>query len=89
MGISVAAVNSHLNKNFGNNSIREVKFDPADMRKIARYVLDNWTDLPEYSSMDTIRQQLKTLNAQMDFLTKQKVSAKTNLISLLDMTYPG
>lgn len=39
--------------------------------------------------MDMIRQQLKTLNAQMDFFTKQKVSAKTNLISLLDMTYPG
>ena len=25
----------------------------------------------------------------MDFFTKQKVAARTNLISLLDMTYPG
>ena len=25
----------------------------------------------------------------MDFFTKQKVSARTNLISFLDMTYPG
>jgi hypothetical protein len=33
--------------------------------------------------------QLKTLNAQIDFFTKQKAAAKTNLISLLDMTYPG
>ena len=52
-------------------------------------VLDNWTELREYSSMDTTREQLKTLNTQMSFFTNQKVAAKSNLISLLDMTYPG
>ena len=88
-GIFATAVNPHLIKNFGNNSIRKVKSDPADAKKIARYALDNWADLQEYSSMDTTRTQLKTLNAQLDFFTKQKASAKTNLISLLDMTYPG
>ena len=88
-GIFVAAVNPHLIRNFGNNSIRKVKSDPADSRKIARYTLDNWADLREYSPMDNIRTQLKTLNAQMDFFTKQKVAARNNLISLLDMTYPG
>jgi len=88
-GIFISAVNPHLIKNFGNNTIRKVKSDPADAKKIARYTLDNWADLQEYSSMDTTRTQLKTLNAQMDFFTKQKVAAKTNLISLLDMTYPG
>ena len=88
-GIFVSAVNPHLIKNFSNNTIRKVKSDPADSRKIARYTLDNWAELRQYSSMDTTRAQLKTLNAQMDFFMKQKVSAKTNLISLLDMTYPG
>ena len=88
-GIFVTAVNPHLIKNFGNNSIRKVKTDPADAKKIARYTLDNWADLQEYSCMDATRTQLKTLNAQLDFFTKQKASAKTNLISLLDMTYPG
>lgn len=88
-GIFVSAVNPHLIKNFGNNTLRKVKSDPADSRKIARYTLDNWADLRQYSSMDTTRAQLKTLNAQMDFFMKQKVAAKTNLISLLDMTYPG
>lgn len=39
--------------------------------------------------MDTTRTKLKTLNAQLDFFIKQKAAAKTNLISLLDMTYPG
>ena len=88
-GVFVTAVNPHLIKNFGNNSIRKVKSDSADSKKIARYALDNWADLQEYTSMDTTRAQLKTLNAQLDFFTKQKASAKTNLISLLDMTYPG
>lgn len=88
-GIFVSAVNPHLIKNFGNNTIRKVKSDPADSRKIARYALDNWAELREYSDMDTTRTQLKTLNAQMSFFTKQKVAARTNLISLLDMTYPG
>jgi len=88
-GLFVSAVNPHVIKNFGNNTIRKVKSDPADSRKIARYALDNWAELRQYSSMDTTREQLKTLNAQMSFLTKQKVAARTNLISLLDMTYPG
>ena len=88
-GIFASAVNPHLIQNFGTNTLRKVKSDPVDSRKIARYTLDNWTSLRQYSSMDTTREQLKTLNAQMDFFTKQKIAVQTNLISLLDMTYPG
>ena len=88
-GIFVSAVNPHLIKNFGNNTIRKVKTDPADAKKIARYTLDNWASLKEYSGMDAKREQLKTMNAQFDFFMKQKTAAKTNLISLLDNTYPG
>ena len=84
-----SSINPHLIKNFGNNTIRRVKSDPADSRKIVRYALDNRASLRQYSTMDTTRTQLKTLNSQMDFFTKQKVAARTNLISLLDMTYPG
>ena len=39
--------------------------------------------------MDTIRTQLKTLNSQMDFFMVQRTAAMNNLISLLDLTYPG
>ena len=88
-GIFVSAINPHLIKNFGNNTIRKVKTDPADSKKIARYTLDNWDRLQEYSGMDAKREQLKTMNAQFDFFMKQKTAAKTNLISLLDNTYPG
>lgn len=88
-GVFVSAVNPHLIKNFKNNSVRKVKSDPVDAKKIARYTLDNWAELHEYSSMEATREQLKTLNAQLDFFTRQRANAKINLISLLDMTYPG
>ena len=88
-GIFISAVNPKLIKGQKQNTLRKVKSDPADSCKIARYALDNWAELREYSSMDTTREQLKTLNAQFDFFMKQKVAAKTNLISLLDNTYPG
>lgn len=88
-GIFISAINPKLIKGQKTNSLRKVKSDPADARKIARYALDNWAELRQYSSMDTTREQLKTLNSQFDFFMKQKVAAKANLISLLDNTYPG
>ena len=88
-GFFVSAVNPKLIKDYGNNSLRKVKTDKADALKIARYALDNWQDLCQYTSMDTLRNQLKTLNQQFAFYTKQKTASKNNLIALLDMTYPG
>ena len=87
--IFVNMINPRLIKNYGNNTIHKIKSYPVDSKKIARFTLDNWVQLRQYSSMYTTRTQLKTLNAQKDFFTKQKIATKTNLISLLDMTYPG
>lgn len=88
-GIFVCAVNPLLIKEYGNNSLRKVKTDKADSLKIARYGLDNWVELREHTSMDTIRYQLKTMNRQYGLYTKNKVAFKNNLIALLDQTYPG
>lgn len=88
-GVFVCAVNPKLIKDYGNNSLRKVKTDKADSKKIARYGLDNWTELREYSSMDAIRYQLKTMNRQYGLFSKNKTILKNNLISLLDQTYPG
>lgn len=44
-GLFVSVVYPHLIKDFGNNSLRRVKSDPADAGRIARYTLDNWTEL--------------------------------------------
>ena len=90
-GIFVSALNPKLIKlhDSSENPLRKVKSDPADSKKIAQYTLDKWQFLRQHSAMDTIRAQLKTLNTQFDFFMQQKVSLKNNLISLLDMTYPG
>lgn len=87
-GLFVSAVNPKLIKDYGNNSLRKVKTDKADSRKIARYGLDNWVELRQHTPMDTIRYQLKTMNRQYGLYSKTKVSMKNNLISLLDQPFP-
>ncbi len=88
-GLFVSAVNPKLIRDYGNNSLRKVKTDKADSRKIARYGLDNWAELRQYTPMDTIRYQLKTLNRQQAMYSKTRIAMKNNLIALLDQTYPG
>lgn len=90
-GIFVSAVNPSLIKHHDcdENPLRKVKSDSADARKIAKYALDKWEYLRQHSTMDTTRTQLKTLNTQFHFFMQQKVALKNNLISLLDLTYPG
>lgn len=52
----VSAVNPKLIKEYcGGNSLRHVKTDKADARKIAGYALDRWAELRQHTPMDTIR----------------------------------
>lgn len=88
-GLTVSAVNPLLIREYGGNSLRRVKTDKADARKIARYGLDNWAELREYTPMDTIRYQLKTLNRQFHLASKNRTACSNNLVSLLDMSFPG
>lgn len=88
-GFHVSAVNPLLIKEYGANSLRRVKTDKADAVKIARYALDNWADLRDYTPMDTIRYDLKTLNRQFQLASKQRTASSNNLISLLEQSFPG
>ena len=88
-GIFVSAVNPWLIKDFGNDSIRAPKTDKADAKKIARFTLDRWANLRQYSRMDEMRNQLKTMNRQFGFYMDQKTAMKNNLIALLDQSFPG
>ena len=63
-GIFVSAVNPKLIRDFGDESLRAPKTDKADSSKIARFALDRWTKLRQYSPMDETRNQLKTMNRQ-------------------------
>ena len=87
--IFVSTINTKLIKDFDNDSLRKVKSDKADAVKIARYALDKWQNLKQYSLMDELRNQLKTMNRQFGFYMKQKTAMKNNLIGILDQTYPG
>ena len=71
------------------NVLRRVKTDKADAVKIARYALDNWADLRDYTPMDRIRYDLKTLNRQFHLASKQKTATSNNLIALLEQSFPG
>ena len=88
-GLYVSAVNPLLVKEYGNNSLRRVKTDKADARKLARYGLDNWAELREYTPMDEIRYNLKTLNRQFQQASGQRTASVNNLIALLEQSFPG
>lgn len=88
-GLWVSAVNPLLIRNYGDNSLRKVKTDKADAKKIARYALDNWEELRQYTPMDTIRYQLKVLNRQFQLASKNRTACANNLIALLEQSYPG
>ena len=90
-GLFVSAVNPQIINNFQgqDNPLRKVKTDKADSVKIARYTLDSLADLKQYTLMDELRSQLKTMNRQFDFYMKHKTAMKNNLIALIDQTYLG
>ena len=88
-GVFVSAVNPLLIREYGGNSLRRVKTDKADAKKIARYGLDNWAELHEYTPMDVIRYELKTLNRQFHLASKNRTACSNNLVALLDQSFPG
>jgi len=88
-GIYVSVLNPILIHQSGGGSVRKVKSDKKDALKIAKYGLDNWDKLREYTPMETIRQQLKLFSRQYNLYMKTIVSLQNNLISLTDKTFPG
>ena len=89
MGIYVCVLNPIVIKQSGAGSVRKVKSDKKDAIKIAKYGLDNWTKLCEYTPMEATRQQLKLFSRQYNLYMNTAVSLQNNLISLLDKTFPG
>ena len=70
-------------------TVRKVKNDQKDSMKIAKFALDHWTDLREYTPMDAIRQQLKIFSRQYNLYMKSSVALAGNLMSLSDKVFPG
>ena len=88
-GIFVSVVNPKLIKDYGNNTLRKVKTDKADAKKIARYGLEYWDTLLEYTPTEAVRSRLKQISRQLTLYTQMKTQLKNNLIAILDQTFPG
>ncbi|MDR2712915.1 MAG: IS110 family transposase [Clostridiales bacterium] len=89
MGIYVCVLNPIVIKQSGAGSVRKVKSDKKDALKIAKYGIDNWTTLRQYTPTDAVRQQLKLFSRQYNLYMKTSVALQNNLIALLDKTFPG
>ena len=87
--IYVSVVNPMLISGFGGNTLRKPKTDKKDSLKIASYALNYWVDLKEYVPQEDLRKSLKLLNRQYQQASKLKNMMNNNLISLLDLTFPG
>ena len=87
-GLTVCTLNPQFIHNYGNNSIRNVKTDKADVIKITNYGLSHWLSLPVYVPEEDIRRILKAYNRQYTKYIKLKTTLKNNLISLLDQYFP-
>ena len=89
-GIFVSVVNPLVIHNYStDSSVRKVKNDQKDSIKIAKFCLDRWAELREYTPMDALRQQLKLISRQYDLYMKTRVTLENNLISLTDKVFPG
>lgn len=87
--IFVSVVNPVLISDFGGNTLRKPKTDKKDSLKIASYALSYWVDLKEYVPQEDLRKSLKLLNRQYQQASKLKTMMNNNIISLLDLTFPG
>lgn len=89
-GIFVSVVNPLAIHGYcSGGTVRKVKNDQKDSLKIAKFALDHWTDLREYTPMDAVRQQLKIFSRQYNLYMKSSVALQNNLISLTDKVFPG
>jgi transposase len=88
-GIFVSVVNPMLISDFGGNTLRRPKTDQKDAVKLALYALAYWLDLKQYEPQEDLRKSLKMLNRQYQFAIKQQTMLNNNLISQLDLTFPG
>lgn len=80
-GIFVSVVNPLVIHGYcSGGTVRKVKNDRKDSLKIAKFALDHWVDLREYTPMDAARQQLKIFSRQYNLYMKSRVALQSNLI---------
>lgn len=88
-GIFVCVVNAWVIKQYNVNHMRRAKTDKKDSMKLAAFCIDCWLELVEYRPEEDIRRDLKLLNRQYQLNIKTQTQVRLNLISQLELTFPG
>ncbi len=88
-GVAIVALNPLLVNEFGGGTLRKVKTDKADAKKIAQYGLTwGWQCIPSVAEEPT-RATLKAVSRQYAFFTKQKTAQRNHLHALSERVFPG
>ena len=87
-GLYVSTVNAKEIYNYDKDTLRKVKTDKADARKIAKYGIAKWEELRQYEPEEDVRRQLKDYGRQYAFYSRMKTMQKNNLDALLEKTFP-
>ena len=88
-GIFVCCVNSLRMKKYCAQSLRGVKSDKIDSKKIASYGITYWHELVAVIPVGDTYNELRTLSRQYYQFTSLVVKSKVNLSNLLDQVMPN
>lgn len=88
-GIWVSILNPIITNKFAKNSLRNVKTDRIDSKKIATYRLMYWDTLSCSPQFGEIFDELRTYSRQYYQYLSLRIKARINLTTTLDYTMPG
>ena len=87
--IFTAVINPYQMKQYRAQGLRRVKTDKADSMVIAKYGLDNWTELKDYVKSEDKYRELMLLSRQYRHYMRIHISSLQGLTHVLDHTMPG
>ncbi|MBQ3370777.1 MAG: IS110 family transposase [Mogibacterium sp.] len=87
--IFTAVINPYQMKQYRAQGLRRVKTDKADSIVIAKYGLDNWTELKDYVKSEDKYRELMLLSRQYRHYMRIHISSLQGLTHVLDHTMPG
>lgn len=88
-GMFVSVVNPYIRKKYVQSEFRKGKTDKIDSIRIAKYGIDKWFKLVDFTFPEEVYSQLRLLGRQYAHYITLKVESKLALTSILDQTMPG
>lgn len=85
----VSVVNPYVMKKYVQSEFRKGKTDKIDSIRIAKYGIDKWFKLVDFTFPEEVYSQLRLLGRQYAHYITLKVESKLALTNILDQTMPG